>query len=637
MLVFEQKLKTLPHTIRMAAEGPLAGVAAALRAGRGMPTIAIGSGGSAVTAEFFGRCRSTLGLGVTMVMTPMDFVVSTEEWKGWDIWLFSAGADNPDIAAAFTAAVGSGASFIRLMTVNADGATVLKAEHHENAETFVVPVYERKDGFLATHSLVAMVTGLLLASDRLSEKPQGPSLFTQFSEDCEAELLSGHAGQLVADFQAGDTIIMAHDPQCRTMATLIDTSLWETGIAPVQTTDFRNFAHGRHVWAARHPESLFMLSVTAIASRDIWAPIGAALPAGIRRGQADLGHAGRFGTALSVIKGLVIINALGALTRTDPGKPGRGEFAGAIYDNRALTELADMITPSATHKVRSVNLHDSPSSGECPVHQAGRDWALTLTATAIGGIVMDYDGTIVTTRERLKPPADEIVSEIERLVDAGLQVGFATGRGGSAGEMLRSVLPARIHDEVTMGYYNGGHIRPLGVDIKIDQPQPHTGIVAVGDWIASSGILRSEAGMKRGAIQLTVNHLDLGDSDTFLSELRGHPDVVNGSVEIVSSHHSFDIFPKGTSKRAVVSAVQSRIQDPIAQILRIGDSGSASGNDYSLLSEQPSVSVDKVCGEVDGCWTLFGDSHKGPAALLRVLRALRVENGVARLHFSALN
>ena len=47
-------------------------------------------------------------------------------------------------------------------------------------------------------------------------------------------------------------------------------------------------------------------------------------------------------------------------------------------------------------------------------------------------------GTVVSTDRRLEPPAAEILSDIQRLVDAGLSIAFATGRGGSIGEMLRA-------------------------------------------------------------------------------------------------------------------------------------------------------------------------------------------------------
>ena len=74
-----------------------------------------------------------------------------------------------------------------------------------------------------------------------------------------------------------------------------------------------------------------------------------------------------------------------------------------------------------------------------------------------------------------------------------------------------------------------------------------------------------------------------------------------------------------------------------AQVLAIGDSGEPGGNDNELLAAPPSVSVDGVCGHLGGSWSFFGRSPSGPAALLRILRALRVENGHGRLDLDTLD
>ena len=167
MTIFDDKLSTLGLTVRLGANGPLEAMTSALLAGTGRPAVAIGSGGSAIMAEFFARCRTTLGHGVTIVQTPMEFVVSQDDWSDFDIWLFSAGADNPDIAGAFTAALGSAAKTVRLLTVNSQGATSLAAVGYDRAQVIVVPVAERKDGFLATHSLACLIhegSGSVVAS-----------------------------------------------------------------------------------------------------------------------------------------------------------------------------------------------------------------------------------------------------------------------------------------------------------------------------------------------------------------------------------------------------------------------------------------------------------------------------------------
>lgn len=216
---------------------------------------------------------------------------------------------------------------------------------------------------------------------------------------------------------------------------------------------------------------MLVIAVTAAHSRDIWRSIVAALPSAVRTMEMDLSHAGRFRTAASIMEGLEIIRALGAAAEIDPGKPARGSFAEAIYGDTGLISLAGTLGPAARHKLQAVHYYDDPNCPSTDVSEAHKEWLNLLSEACIGGILLDYDGTVVATESRLDPPESAIVSELIRLADAGIAVGFATGRGGSAGVALRKALPERLHPNITIGYYNGGHVRTLDVNIEDDRPQ----------------------------------------------------------------------------------------------------------------------------------------------------------------------
>lgn len=634
MTVFADKLATLVSTVRMGAAGPVEAVATALREGAGRPAIAVGSGGSAIMAEYFARVRSTLGLGLTVVQTPMEFVLAQSDWANFDVWLFSAGADNPDVAGALTTAVGSDATRILLFTVNAQGSTAMAAGRHARAHVLVAPVADRRDGFLSTHSLVSMVACMFVASDLLTTQSRVVEAVDRYA--LEVERVVTATGPIVPNFRPGDTVVVLHDPQCRTLATLVETSLWETGIAPVQRVDFRNFAHGRHVWAARYPNSMFVLAVTTAVSRGIWERIKNALPQGIRKAELDLGHAGRFRTAVSVAEGLMAIHSLGLATGTDPGKPGRGDFAEAIYGDASLAELASKLGPAVRHKLEAVQLYDSSCCAAIAADVARDDWLGAISRARIGAIVLDYDGTVVATAARLDPPAPDLIEELTRLVDSGIAIAFATGRGGSAGGALRNALPERLHPIITVGYYNGGHIRPLNVDIDGDPPAANPDLAALADWIEDHGLLRAGVSLKRGRAQISINHADVLAPAEFCKTLASFPAISAGRIKSLRSHHSFDLLPAETSKMSVTKRLRSMVSED-TQVLAIGDSGEPGGNDIELLATPPSVSVDGVCGHLCGSWSFFGRSPSGPAALLRILRALRVENGHGRLDVDSLD
>ncbi len=631
MTVFAEKLSTLVDTVRLGNGGPLHALAEALQESAGRPAVGIGSGGSAIMAEFFARCRSTLGHGQTIVQTPMDFVVSEEDLSGSDVWIFSAGADNPDAIAAMTAALRSAATGVKLLTVNATGSATITAASDSRSRIIVAPVADRKDGFLATHSLVAMVTCMLGAADKLSTRTGSTKTINDLADEFEHIA----AAPIAIEISTGDTVVVLHDPQCRTIATLIETSLWETAIAPVQCTDFRNFAHGRHVWAARHPENMLVIAVTASTSRDIWATIRDAFPSTVRMVEIDLGHAGRFRTATSIANGLEIVRSLGSAVGIDPGKPGHGNFAGAIYDDTGLAKLACTLCPAVRHKMQAVQYHDDPTCPSIMATEARNNWLKRLSSVHIGGILLDYDGTVVTTESRLDPPAGEIISELIRLADSGIAIGFATGRGHSAGIALRKALPERLHHAVTVGYYNGGHVRMLDVDVENDRPEINPELLAFADWIEGQSLLAPGIHLKRGEVQITIRHSELTDPLMFAALVAEFPAVAKGRIKVLSSHHSVDILPSSSSKTTVTDEMHRRIGAE-HEVLAIGDSGEPGGNDNELLGRPPSVSVDGVCGHLGGSWSLFGNVTSGPAALVQILRALRTENGHARFDLNSL-
>jgi hypothetical protein len=635
MKVFAGKLSRLHETIASVGERGAADLAEALVDSGDRIVVAIGSGGSAVAAAYFARCRTTLGLGPTFVMTPMEFVLSMGEWAGGEVWLFSAGANNADVAAAFKAAAASRCDAIRLVTVRLDGATAIAAAANPRAKVFLLPVADPKDGFLATHSMVAMVAGLLFGSDLVTERPQGRDLVDALGARATAALSDG-LDELVGGFRRGDTVVAVHDPQLTAVAVLLETSLWETGIAPIQRTDFRNFAHGRHVWAARHPGAMFVLSLTTDESEVVWRPINAAIPVEIRRGGMLLGHGGRLCNAVGIVRALAAIGHLGHVVGIDPGKPGRGPFAEAIYDDASLLTLADGLTAAVRHKAAAKQLHDPANEVGGALISLGAERLRDLADAKFTGIVLDYDGTVVHNQPleaRLGPPSKVVMDELTRLVDCGVRVGFATGRGGSAGKKLREALPSRVHDRILIGYYNGAHVRTLDIDITDDRPAVNDGVASVAEWIAHSGLLRDRVHLDAREVQVTVNHTDLTDVATFAARLAECPEVVSGDVRVLRSHHSFDVVPRGTTKLAVVRAIAGNG----GLVLGVGDSGSPLGNDHELLSGPYGVSLDSVCGSRIGAWTLFGSRLRGPDALARLLGAAKVGGGAMTIDLSDLD
>jgi fructoselysine-6-P-deglycase FrlB-like protein/phosphoglycolate phosphatase-like HAD superfamily hydrolase len=640
MTVFSDKLDGLPATIKLAGSGDIDNLATALAAARRRVAYAVASGGSAIVAEYFAICRRSLQCAFTIVQTPMHFVLESDRLTNADVWLFSAGGDNPDILAALDAAVARGASTIHVVTTNPRARVRVAAEHYPGTAVHVTSVADPKDGFLATHSLIATVTALLRAADKCLVDPAMPSVGTHFGVEAVRRLSQTNRDELalrVSSFAPADTLVLLADPRLAPAAIAIETSAWEAALCPVQRTDHRNFAHGRHVWVAQRGKGTFILSLAGTETRAVWREMDALLPDSARRLSLDYANCGRLQCALAIVDSLVLVEALGRAVNVDPGSPGVGDFGRKIYQSRSLGTLATHLSPAVRHKQQAMLLRDNPLAAQVDVVHEHAKMLGRLANAVFRGLVLDYDGTIVSTEDRYNPPAPEIIAELRRLLRSNIAIGIATGRGGSAGERLRELLPVEDHPKIVVGYYNGGYVRSLDVDIR-RQPAPrHPDLINAMAWLREHPEFFRQFAIKDSGVQVSIEICNLLNPDNFFASFSATTLVRGGAVRLTRSQHSYDVLPAATCKTAVVRAVAQRLGDEAAATLCVGDSGSCAGNDYALLGGTFGVSVCDVSDQPDVCWSFFGQSLTGPSALLRLLQALRADQaGCIRIDIDAL-
>jgi hydroxymethylpyrimidine pyrophosphatase-like HAD family hydrolase len=634
MIRFEEMLSQLDETIAMVSKRDVADIVRALKEGRDRITVAIGSGDSIATAHYFARCRSTLGLGASLVMTPMEFILGLQDWSDADIWLFSTEADNPDTRAAIRSAADSSHQSLRLMTTCHGEGAIADSER----DTILVPVANPKDSYFFARSMVAMVSTLLFASDRLTECPHRAALVDIIRRKAQAAHLS--PGPESIGFNVGDTVFLLYDPQLMPVAAMIESYLWQSGIAPVQRFDFREFARIGHIWPVQYPESAFLLALTTCESEFIWDSIRAAMPSDSRNQTINCGDGGRFANASGMLAGLKVVSQMLNVADSVTSSYTTISSDAALRDAPILEELVKGLTPAVKHKAIARQLHDPIFDLSESLRVLGKRKLQALENARFVGLALDYDGTVVPNEPaeaRFGPPPQDVMEQLVRLVENGIQVGVATGRGGSAGAKLREALPDRIHSRILMGYFNGAHIRTLDVDISADPPRSHVRVASVSEWIASSHLLRPDAHIYSSHLQVTVTLDQILDPENFAERLAACPAVTAGDMRILRSQHTFDIIPAKTTKLAVMHGLAQRSGRPDGSILGIGDSGSPLGNDRELLSSPHAISVDRVCGSYEGTWSLFGTRVRGPEALVWILRAMRTENGFASIDLGALN
>jgi hydroxymethylpyrimidine pyrophosphatase-like HAD family hydrolase len=595
---------TYAHALAADA-GPLRDLLAAVR---GQPCIFVGSGGAFAVARLAADLHERRTRTFARSATPLE-LESLIPSLGAAMVVFSAGARHTDTRRAIQAAARAGVRPIGLVT-HRDGEDLGALR---NIAKIVSLPLANPDGFLATHSTLTMATMLVRATIGDEALPPGlPAL---------------HGGEYAP---LRRSVVLLTAPGYRAVATDLETRIAETGVAHAQVTDYRNFAHGRHHGLSRHLADTTVVALIEPGSERLAAATLRELPAET--------HVVRLETNLdwpsAVLDLLVASMRLIAPTARregiDPSRPRVPEFGRRLYHLRAGSTHAPAFDGVA-RKLAALGLLEHTGL-RLAYEDALAEWLAALQAERIGGLVLDYDGTVCRTDDRFDPPDAAVQERIVALLEAGLVLGFASGRGSSLHSELRGWVPSKRWADVELGLYNGGLLlrldeevaghngraRDLGEIEESLRSGPFSGLVEVESRDHQIGV-QSRTG---GSVSLDV----LAQLATELAART--PDA---ALKAVASAHSVDIVPAASSKRAVLERVSARAD---GTTIAIGDQGQLGGNDFELLAATPfSLSVDRCSGDPTRCWNLDARGRHGPQLLQRYLAALKLQRSGVRFRW----
>jgi hypothetical protein len=442
-------------------------------------------------------------------------------------------------------------------------------------------------------------------------------------------------------------------------------SKWsEIGFGTVTVTDARNFAHGRHYGLSQRLEHTLVLGLVTHHDASTLERTLKRLPrtacTAVLHTSLD-NEAGAIDLLAQVIR---LTGQIGARRGIDPGRPSVPAFGRALYragiplstfgrngtKRRALAQRAEDLW--IRRKV-SPALWESAGEATREVWRARcRAWTHSAESTAIGGVVLDYDGTLCEVDERFGTPAVAVGDALARLVNAGLCVGIATGRGDSVLTALRAVVTESVWPDIIVGMYNGGHLCRLNERPCIDS-DPAEGIRVARTILEQSPLLAELARFRTRPTQLTVHALRPvpdGLLHRIVLETLTAADQ-HLSVEVVASGHTVDVLARGVSKLRVVDAVRAALPKVLnstqvarrkraqtsealdLHVMTIGDQGQAGGNDGPFLAHRMGLSVENVSSVFDACWNVAPPGARRTAALLGYLDALQLHRSGA-VHWS---
>ena len=595
---YARQLQRLEWTVQHAAGqsfDDLAGVLAALATRQ---AFFIGTGGALAVAQLAADLHEHRASMLGRAVTPLEFLAHPPTSLAGAM-LFSASAKHPDARAALAVLDGGGYTPAAVVTHRAANASAALSTA-SYVRVIEIPSELSGVGFLATNSVMAMATALVRA-----HQPQ--------------ERIAPDVAQPVTEPPDVRDWVVLSAPGLQSAALDFETRLAELGIGTAQVVDYRNFAHGRHFGLDRRRAEVAVLALVsgrtqALAERTIRL-LPTEIPVVRLHSDAQWPV-----SVLELLAGSIRLAArISENAGVDPARPGVPEFGRRLYHLRlnGLMPVCVRDDPLGRKLAALGTVADDVVVRGRLADHLDR-WVEQRSSERIGGIVLDYDGTVCHTHERFELPREEVREQLLRVLDDGLVLGFASGRGGSLHRDLREWVPLRLWPQVLLGLYNGGLQISLAEPLPARRATP-TDLTEAAQRLGASA-LHELLELDLRPQQLTVRTRALlpdGALATLVSEtLHRTPEL---ALKITASAHSVDVIPADSTKVRILRALEQRTGE---RVLAIGDQGQFGGNDFDLLAAtDASLSVDRCSADPDRCWNL-GLGQQGPELLVEYLRAV---------------
>jgi hypothetical protein len=640
---YASELESLGATYDWALDSGIKELTRGIAACAGLPLIVVGSGGSLTAAHYAAALHQGMTGRVAKAVTPLELVNSGLWAKDAAIMFLSAGGGNPDVIGAFKQAAAREPQ--RLVVVCSRRQSPLSEEcgKYRYADLIDFDLPTGKDGFLATNSLLAFSVLLYQAWAKA------------FCVDDDlprplAELV--HPGRPEEDWPSDlaarcqplwprETLSVLYGLSTQAAALDVESKFTEAALGSVQMADYRNFAHGRHLWLAKRGETTGVLALITSEDSQLADKTLRLIPPDIPVARVEVPHVGPKAGLAALVAVLHLVGYAGQARGIDPGRPGVPPFGSRIYNLRAFGTPSSSNNTASRLEAVSIERKTGTTMGQLAACGELEFWkgkyasfCERLGGGSYAAVVFDYDGTLCDGRDRYEGFGDEVSGHLVRLLEAGIFIGIATGRGKSAKDDFRRRLPRPLWSRVMMGYYNCADNGLLDDDMY---PNGTTGTCSdlepVARLLESSGALKRLAKCTYRDMQITIEPTGLAPTPLVWEVVQ---QIVQEAgvygVAVVRSSHSVDVLAPRVTKQEIVRRVQEVLgSGESTPVLCVGDRGRWPGNDFALLKGHYSLSVDEVSPDPESCWNLAPPGHRGVQATLGYLKALRFEKSAVRI------
>jgi hypothetical protein len=568
----------------------------------GQPALFVASGGGLASAQIAAERHTATHGELGVALTPLALVGEATVRRA-AVVVISARAAHPDIGFALRAARVRHNYPVSLVTHRALDELDYSLLRRLTSAVHIPSL--GRDGFLATNSVLSLATLFTRSSDVTIELPEA------------LPWLSAEALPITTE-----RCLVLHGPGQRAAAIDLETRLSELGLASVQVADYRNFAHGRHTGFARNVEVTTVISLASPATLDLANATMDALPAESATMHLHSSLPEPAAALDLLVASMRVVGATASSVGLDPARPKVPAFGRRLYHLGAQRHVALEPHGPIERKLAALRV---PQSAELAQRYSDAldHWLADLESHDLRGIVIDYDGTVCTTSERFDLPSPDVQRQLLRLLDGGLHIGFATGRGRSLHADLRRWVPRPLWDSITLGLYNGS-VMVESLNAPVPARGPVCGELATLISRLDDEPLRGSMKIEDRAGQISIEPVTgagIGVEATagWVSECIARAPGL--ALKSFRSGHSVDVVDAATSKVRVLEWLEHTLD---GEVLAIGDRGDAGGNDFELLSARPwTLSVDRCSGDRTRCWNLAPVGASGPDALVFYLRRLQ--------------
>jgi fructoselysine-6-P-deglycase FrlB-like protein len=630
---YDQELGRLGETYELARVADIEKLKVGIVNASEASVIGVGSGGSYTVASLLCTLHEAYTGRVSRSSTPLEIISNPTLASASPIFFVSAEGKNPDIVEALCRARRHSARDLHVLTNrgNSPLQDTLASLTDVNVHSFEL---EHKDGYLATNSLILDAVIVARAYEELDRHddhiPKSIDDLKLSGQSIDAWL--DRAATFAQQAAERNGVIVLHSPALKPVATDLESKLSEAALLHCQVADLRSFAHGRHSWLTERPSDNLVLALIDPSCERLWQATRALIPSEIETLTLHTAGSRPRDLLSALIAELKIVSLFAQALKRDPAKPSVAQFGRDLYyiDLPKLVEQPHHERNTAElSKFAVLGAHWPSITHEEPMRRIARSVGCSLGDRMFRALVFDYDGTLSSSSRREIPPTPQVCSLLQKLVENGVVIGIASGRGDSIHTQLRNVLPEVCWPKIELGLFSGGWIGNLSSEI----PQEYQ----TSEFLNHAA--RIVHNLKHAGVPIDTVKLyhPYQVSVRFRPGIEAHimwfviVDALRQAgvdfSNVVRSRHSVDILAPGISKSKLIRhLIQSHKLDPY-QVLTMGDQGAWPGNDSPLLDHKFSLSVAIPSRKLDRGWK-FAPAHKRDVdAMLWYLNAISLQDG----------